>query len=174
MTAATELHTAKQSRFLARLAETGQVTRSCIEVGWDRVQAYRVKNRDPKFAELWEAALEAYADTLEAEAHRRAVTGTEKGIWHQGVQVGAEKQYSDSLLSQMLKAKRREYRDKVELGNADDKPFRTEDGNTVTAEARIIAHALLLGARAAGQGQVSTEQRSPDHGPDSAPGEDMA
>ena len=161
-------------RFFANLARTDHVTESAATSGIDRAVLYKRRREDPEFAARWDAAREAYADTLEAEAHRRAVIGTDKGIWHQGVQVGVEKQYSDGLLSQMLKAKRREYRDKVELGNADDKPFRTEDGNTVTAEARIIAHALLLGARAAGQGQVSTEQRSPDHGPDSAPGEDMA
>lgn len=148
MTAAAELHTAKQKNFLNRLAETGQVTRSCVEVGWDRVQAYRVKGRDPVFAEAWTDALEMFADRLEVEATRRAVDGTDKGVWHQGVLVGTERQYSDSLLALMLKAKRkREYGDasKIELTGADGGPVKTEE--TPTAIGRKIAFALAVAMR---------------------------
>jgi hypothetical protein len=163
MTSAAELHSAKQAKFLTRLAETGQVTRSCVEIGWDRVQAYRDKAKDPKFAEAWTDALETFADNLEDEATRRAVTGTTKGIWHQGARVGEEQQYSDSLLALMLKAKRREYRDKVEVGNADDKPFKTE--LSPTEASRVILHAMALGLRQKAAGGA------PD---DSDSGEDMA
>ena len=165
MTAAAELHTAKQKNFLTRLAETGQVTRSCVEVGWDRVQAYRVKGRDPVFAEAWTDALEMFADRLEVEATRRAVDGTDKGVWHQGVQVGTERQYSDSLLALMLKAKRkREYGDssKLELSGADGGPVKIEE--SPTAIGRKIAFALATAMRAKEQ-EATVE---PDDGSDMA------
>ena len=143
-----ETQSAKQALFLTRLAETGRPTQSAIETGWDRVQAYRVRRDDPGFAELWEAALDTFADKLEAEAERRAVAGTDKGVWHQGVQVGTERQYSDSLLALMLKAKRkREYGDasKIELTGADGGPVKTEE--TPTAIGRKIAFALAVAMR---------------------------
>jgi hypothetical protein len=175
MTAAAELYRAKQARFLTHLAETGQVTKSAIAAGWDRVQAYRLKAESEQFAELWADALEAYADKLEAEAFRRAVEGTQKGVWHQGVRVGNEQQYSDSLLALMLKAKRkREYGDasKLELTGADGGPVKVEE--SPYAIGRRIAFALTVAARA------KPEERSANSGPPDAAsvdpdsGEDMA
>ncbi len=148
MTVAAELYSAKQAKFLTHLAETGQVTKSATLAGWDRVQAYKLKAANEKFAADWEAALESFADHLEAEATRRAVAGVEKGVWHQGVRVGNEQQYSDSLLALMLKAKRkREYGDasKVELSGPDGGPIKTEE--TPTAIGRKIAFALAVAMR---------------------------
>ena len=69
-----------------------------------------------EFDEAVEAALEEANDALEEEARRRALHGYEKGIYHQGSLVAYETVYSDSLLSQMLKAKRpREFGDKREI-----------------------------------------------------------
>lgn len=71
------------------------------------------------------------------------------------------RKYSDSLLSQMLKAKRKEYRDtsKVELTGAEGGPLQIEE--TPTQIARRIAFALALGLRAAKQ-----EASVPDDGSD--------
>jgi len=71
--------------------------------------------------------------------------------------------YSDSLLSQMLKAKRKEYRDssKLELTGAEGGPLQIEE--TPTQIARRIAFALALGLRAA---KESASQ--PDDGSDLA------
>ena len=150
----------KRDLFLRRLRETGQIARSCEDAGVDRSKMYKRRSADPEFDERWIAALEGYADDLEAEAHRRAVAGTDKGVWHQGVQVGTERQYSDSLLSQMLKAKRREYRDKLEMGNADDKPFETADNHL--AVARNVALLFAIAAKRAAAGELP----APDSGED--------
>ncbi len=173
MTAAAELYLAKQAKFLTHLSETGQVTRSAVLAGWDRVQAYRLKAESEKFAEAWQDALEAYADRLEAEAFRRGVAGTPKGVWHQGVKVGEELQYSDSLLALMLKAKRKkEYGDasKVELTGADGGPVKVEE--SPHAIGRKIAFALASALRA--KGAASPEQPEAHNEAPDPEGEDMA
>ena len=64
---------------------------------------------------MWAEAEEHFNDMLQAEAVRRAVEGTEKGIWHQGKLVGIEQQYSDPLLMFLLKGKKPEtFGNKVE------------------------------------------------------------
>jgi hypothetical protein len=147
--------------FIAELTKDGNVSRAAHVAGVDRSNAYQKRLKDAEFAERWENAIETAADALEAEARRRAVEGTDKGVWHQGVQVGTEKQYSDSLLALMLKAKRRrEYGDssKVELTGADGGPVQIEDNPLQSA--RKIAFALALGLRAAAE--------QPDDGSDLA------
>ena len=157
----------KIETFFAELAKTDHIGKACTASGIPQRTAYGWRDTDPEFAQRWTAARESFADHLEAEATRRAVTGTTKGIWHQGARVGEEQQYSDSLLALMLKAKRREYRDKVEVGNADDKPFKTE--LSPTEASRVILHAMALGLRQKAAGGA------PDARPDdSDSGEDMA
>lgn len=145
----------KHDLFFAELAKHGLVTTAANTAGIDRSNAYKLRDSDPGFAERWTKALETYVDTLEAAAHQRAVTGIPKGVWHQGEQVGTEIQYSDSLLSLMLKAKRkREYGDasKIELTGADGGALKVEE--SPTAIARSIAFALALGLRAKEQQQA--------------------
>lgn len=135
--------------FFETLATTDHVQKAVTASGLSRRSVYAWRDTDPEFAQRWTDAREAYVDKLEAEAYRRAVEGTEKGVWHQGVQVGAERQYSDSLLALMLKAKRkREYGDssKVELSGADGGPVKVEE--SPTAIGRKIAFALAVAMRA--------------------------
>jgi hypothetical protein len=150
---ATENFTEKRyNLFLAELALDGNVTRAANAVGVDRSNAYQRRLRNPTFAQRWDDAIETFADAVEAEAYRRAVTGTTKGIWWQGARVGEEQQWSDSLLLALLKAKRpREYgdRSKLELTGAGGGPVQVEE--SPIAVARKIAFALHLGLRAAQQ-----------------------
>ncbi len=151
----------KHDLFFAEMAKHGLVTTAANTAGIDRSNAYKLRDSDPGFAERWTKALETYVDTLEAAAHQRAVTGFKKGVWHQGQQVGEEIQYSDSLLSLMLKAKRkREYGDasKIELTGADGGALKVEE--SPTAIARSIAFALALGLRAKEQAVPSADDGS--------------
>ena len=135
--------------FFETLAATDHVQKAVAASGLSPRSVYTWREKDPEFAQRWTDAREAYVDKLEAEAYRRAVEGTEKGVWHQGVQVGAERQYSDSLLALMLKAKRkREYGDssKVELSGADGGPVKVEE--SPTAIGRKLAFALAVSMRA--------------------------
>jgi hypothetical protein len=162
----------KIDTFFAELAKTDHVGKAAEVSGLPPRTVYGWRDKDPEFAQRWQEARESFADHLEAEATRRAVAGVEKGVWHQGVRVGNEQQYSDSLLALMLKAKRaREYGDKskVELTGADGGPIKTEE--TPTAIGRKIAFALAVAMRdkdkAAGEAPDA-----PAVDPDS--GEDMA
>lgn len=149
MTYADDTATQRQiETFFAELAATDHVQKAVAKSGLPSRTVYSWRDNDPDFAQRWTEARERYVDGLEAEAHRRAVAGTDKGVWHQGVQVGSEKQYSDSILLAMLKAKRkREYGDasKIELTGADGGPVKTEE--TPTAIGRKIAFALAVAMR---------------------------
>lgn len=49
----------RRVRFLRRLAESGNVHAACAEVGLSRQSVYKLRRRDPQFAQIWKAALEA-------------------------------------------------------------------------------------------------------------------
>ena len=51
-------------------------------------------------------AREEAADTLEAEARRRAIEGVEEPVFHKGQRVGTVRKYSDLLLIFLLKGVR--------------------------------------------------------------------
>lgn len=81
-----------ENAFFAALEESGSVTTACKVAHISRVTVYANKRDDPTFAERWEQAVEAGADTLEDEARRRAMEGLSKG--------------SDTLLMFLLKGLR--------------------------------------------------------------------
>ncbi len=66
-----------EKAFLTALANTGTVTSAAEAAGISRKQAYESRNRHPDFKQLWDDALETAADTLEAEARKRAFAGSD-------------------------------------------------------------------------------------------------
>ena len=104
-----------QGEFLRLLGEGHTVTAAAQAVGFSRAWVYERKSADPGFAQLWAEALEEGNDALEAEARRRAVEGVCKPVFYQGEEVGQIREYSDTLLLAMLKAKRADYRDHGKL-----------------------------------------------------------
>ena len=69
-----------------------------------RRNVYRERTKDREFAEAWDEAKKLGLESLEAEAIRRAVRGTEKPVFHQGEQVATVREYSDVLLIFLMKA----------------------------------------------------------------------
>ena len=70
------------------------------------------RQRDPLFAADWDSAVEEADARLLMEAHRRAVKGTERGIFQRGTQATTAEgkpatavQYSDRLMELLLKAR---------------------------------------------------------------------
>ena len=70
------------------------------------------RNKDPEFAALWDSAQEQADANLLKEARRRAVEGTERGIFQRGTQAttaegkpATEVQYSDRLMEILLKSR---------------------------------------------------------------------
>jgi hypothetical protein len=109
--------------FLAALREVPVVARACGAVGIERSTAYRAREADETFAQAWDDAMEEGIDKAEQEAFRRAVEGTEKGVWHQGQLVGSERVYSDALMALILKGRRKKvYAERTEVTGADGGP----------------------------------------------------
>lgn len=134
-----------KSAFLAALREVPVVSRACAAAGVERSTAYRNAEADPSFREAWDDAMEVGIDRAEQEAFRRAVEGTEKGVWHQGVLVGSERVYSDALMSLVLKGRRKKiYADRTELTGADGGPVVQVDE---TARSARVAQLLALAER---------------------------
>ena len=63
--------------FLAALADCGVVRYAAEEAGVSRRTAYRAREADEPFRDGWDDALQAGADALEAEARRRALSGSD-------------------------------------------------------------------------------------------------
>ncbi len=94
----------------------GNVTRAAQASGIDRNTAYAAKDNDPKFAADWADAEKGALDTLEAEAYRRAVEGVQKPVFYQGEECGLVREYSDMLLTTLLKARAPEkYRENAKV-----------------------------------------------------------
>lgn len=88
----------------AAIASTGSIMLSCERLNINRLHVYALKASDEDFKKkLWEAqrlGVEAWKD----EAVRRGFQGYDRPIYQQGVQVGSERVYSDTLAVLMLKA----------------------------------------------------------------------
>ena len=105
----------RQKRFVAGLAETGNVTTAVKMAGTSRTRAYELRKTDQAFAAAWGEAEQAAADKLEAETWRRAVEGIEEPLVSGGKLVRddngqpvAIRRYSDQLLIALLRAHRPE------------------------------------------------------------------
>lgn len=61
-----------REKFIARLAETCNVSEAARTAGISRQAAYEWRNNDPSFAAEWEDAEQQAADHLEMEAWKRA------------------------------------------------------------------------------------------------------
>ncbi|AEV24612.1 hypothetical protein Dsui_0192 [Azospira oryzae PS] len=98
----------KRDAFLLALEDTANVTKACKKSRLARRSAYEWRDDDPDFARAWDEALERGTDALEDEAVRRATEGTLKPVFYKGQKCGSVREYSDTLLIFMLKARRPE------------------------------------------------------------------
>jgi len=110
---------ARREIFLAELARTGVVAhaaRVASSEGMSRKgpssSFYQARRDDPAFAVRWQNALEESDSKLLIEARRRAIEGTDRGIFQQGKRVfdhdgkpATHKEYSDRILELILKAR---------------------------------------------------------------------
>lgn len=111
MTVATKCTHKKKVAFLAHLAKHGNVSAAALASGVGRRTWYTQKAEDQVFSDAWDDAVEIATDLLILEAKRRAYKGTKKPVFHQGRQCGSVREYSDSLMMFLIKAKKPEYRD---------------------------------------------------------------
>jgi hypothetical protein len=120
---------AKLNAFLAQLADGHAVKNACKTAGIGRTTAYDLRDADEAFAARWREAEAEGVEVLEQEAFRRAVQGIDKPIVFQGVVTDTVREYSDTLLIFLLKAKRPGvYREhfRHEVTGADGGPIEVE------------------------------------------------
>lgn len=91
--------------FLKVFSERGHVTDAARVAGISRQTAYQHRRTDEKFAKAWAEAEEIVAETLEAEAFRRAVEGVEKNVFYRDKKIDTVREYSDRLLIVLLRAR---------------------------------------------------------------------
>ena len=112
--------------FLRAFADTGIVAHACEKAKVARSTVYEARILDPKFCQAWDAIEAATTDEMEAEARRRGMQGTEKPVFQGKELVGYVREYSDTLLIFMLKARKPEtYRETTrhELTGKDGAPL---------------------------------------------------
>lgn len=93
----TKLTLEKRQAFCEILRAGQSVTAAAAAVGVNRVTVYHHRDCDAQFAAEWDAAIESGTDKLEDEAVRRAL------------------KVSDTLLIFLLKGRRIQYRDRVNI-----------------------------------------------------------
>ena len=93
--------------FLESLAR-GQTIVASVQLAGikSRQSVYDLRARDQRFAKQWDDAIEEGVEALEQEAWRRGVEGIVKPVFQRGVQVGDVREYSDTLLMALLRARR--------------------------------------------------------------------
>lgn len=96
----------KKKIFADQLRDHGGVSRAARTIGMARGYMYEVKASQADFSLEWDEAVAEYVEKLEMEADRRAHDGVEKTIFYQGIVVGEERNYSDTLMIFRLKALR--------------------------------------------------------------------
>ena len=114
----------KKTEFLRRLRQCGLVNKSADLCRLSRSVLYQHKRKSEKFAKKWDQAVDESVDSvLIEEARRRAVDGIRKPLTHLGEftkdaegNINYIREYSDSLLMFLIKAKRPEYRQSALFG----------------------------------------------------------
>lgn len=92
--------------FLETLRDTANVSAAARAASVNRRTVYSWRDENPDFAADWDEALEEATDALEAEARRRALDGVAKAVFYQGEECGTVQEYSDTLMTLLLKAHR--------------------------------------------------------------------
>jgi hypothetical protein len=94
----------RQQTFLVALAETGCISESCRVTGITARSAYRLRaHKDGKgFAEAWDQALRYATARLMTLCYERAIRGSVREVWRDGMLISESRQPSDMLLRYLL------------------------------------------------------------------------
>lgn len=117
--------------WLEAFHEHGTVSAACRDADVGRSTVYDARS-DEAFAQAWDDIEAETTDRMEREAFRRSVEGVDRDVYHQGEVVGQERQFSDTLLIFMLKARKpKTYRDNVRVEHTG------ADGGPITLDAPV-------------------------------------
>lgn len=96
----------KKEAFLALLEVLPNITSCAKAIGVHPNSIRRAREADHEFDRAVADSMECGYDTLEEEAIRRAKDGVPKPIFYRGMEVGTVQEYSDQLLTFLLKGYR--------------------------------------------------------------------
>lgn len=104
-----------QQAFLKAYEKTANVLTAAEQVGIDRTLVYYWLEHDEQFSLAYNLADKAANLNIEAEIHRRAVTGWKEPVYQLGKYCGEITKYSDILLMFYSKRRMPEYREKQQI-----------------------------------------------------------
>lgn len=108
-----------RSNFLKAFEKTGVVSYACKAAKVSRQTVYQERQRNEEFALAWADIELRTTEAMEREAIRRAAEGVDKPVFQGGKEVGTVREFSDTLLIFMLKARRPDvYRDRVDVNHS--------------------------------------------------------
>lgn len=92
--------------FLAEFRLTGMKLASCEAAEVTLPTVAKARELDPEFEEDFQNAITAYKESLEVEAHRRAVEGWDEPVFSPkfGEAIGSVRKYDSRLLETLLRA----------------------------------------------------------------------
>lgn len=102
-----------RARFLGALAASGLICQASKLSGASYQSLLRARKADEEFEAEVQTALSLYGETLQKEAHRRAVDGVEEPVYYKGKVVGHVRRYSDRMLELCLKARVPQFRERA-------------------------------------------------------------
>jgi hypothetical protein len=104
-----------KNTFLETVRRTGLVAKAAKLIGTTMRRVRTECEADKDFGEEFKEALLIYAESIQEELHRRAVVGVQEDVYFQGVVCGQKTNYSDALLTTLVKAKSPEFREKLSV-----------------------------------------------------------
>lgn len=123
----------KQADFLGHFSALASVSRAAQKSKVARSTFYEWLKADKEFNDLYIVTCEQAVGALEDEAIRRAFEGTNKPVYQGGKKVGSIKEFSDTLMIVLLKARAPEkYKDRMyqELAG--------KNGGAIQSELKIV------------------------------------
>lgn len=107
--------------YLAEVARTGLLIKSCKAAGVSYMTVKRQREEAEDFEEAVQEALEVYREVIQEEIHRRAIEGVDQPVFGPlgpglgSGEIGSVRKYSDKLLELHAKRHIAAYRDKAQI-----------------------------------------------------------
>ena len=124
-----------------RACATRGIVRDACNAAWIyRRTDYRWRKKEESFTDACTLAEETSADLIEGEAMRRAVDGYDKPVIYQGEITDTYTEYSDSLMSMLLRGNKKEkYKERTEHSGAIGRPMTLDTETKEDVVASILS-----------------------------------
>lgn len=114
--------------FCRAYAQRGIIREGTTAAGVSRRTYLRWRKEDEAFNEACMEAKQMAADVIEEEAHRRAIDGFDRPVIYQGEITDTYKDYSDSLLTMLMKGNKPEkYKERTEHSGSVGRPMTLDE-----------------------------------------------